>query len=77
MILMKIYEIVENERAKDFTFDIAGFNRPYLEDITNKTCAEMTNENYGLHYFYEDLRDREVVNVTMDLITMKITILYR
>lgn len=74
---MKIYEIVEDVKAKDFTFDIAGVNRPYLKDITDKTCEEMTDENYGLHYFYNDLRNRETVSVTMDLTTMKITILYK
>lgn len=74
---MKIYEIVENVKAKDFTFDIAGFNRPYLKDITDKTYKEMTDKNYGLHYFYDDLRDREVASATMDLTIMKITILYK
>lgn len=74
---MKIYEIVEDVKAKDFTFDIAGFNRPYLKDITEKTCEEMTDKNYGLHYFYNDLRNREIAIATMDLTIMKITILYK
>ena len=74
---MKVYEIVEDVKAKDFTFDIAGFNRPYLKDIVNKTCEEMIDKKYGLHYFYEDLRDRDVIGTTMDLTKMRITILYK
>ena len=77
MKTMRVYNIVEDIKVRDFTFDIAWFNAPYLEDIENKKYEELTNQNIGLHFYYDKLKDKEVAKITMDLIAMKITILYK
>jgi hypothetical protein len=74
---MRVYNIVEDIKVRDFTFDIAWLNRPYLEDIVNKKYEELTNQNIGLHFYYDELKDKEVAQITMDLIAMKIIILYK